>query len=156
MAEPVKIGKCVIDPDLLYRVEDHSWVRLNDDGSATIGITDVAENMAGPILHVYPKKKGARARGQSLATIESGKWVGPLKSPLTGEILEANAALDKDPGIVNRSPYGDGWILRMKPTKLDEERKDFLTGDAAVEAYRKRIEEQNMKACAEVEAVSDN
>src|SRR5688572_21606430 len=127
MTEPVKIGKCVIDPDLLYRVEDHSWVRLNDDGSATVGITDVAENMAGPILHVYPKKKGTRARGQSLATIESGKWVGPLKSPLSGEILEANPALDKDPGIVNRSPYGDGWILRMKPTKLDEERKDFLT-----------------------------
>jgi glycine cleavage system H protein len=152
MAEEVKIGKCVILPELFYRVEDHSWVRFADDGSVTVGITDVAENMAGPILHVYPKKKGARARGQSLATIESGKWVGPLKSPLSGEILEANPALDKDPGIVNRSPYGDGWILRMRPTKLDEERKDLLTGEAAVEAYRKRIEEQSMKACAEIEA----
>jgi glycine cleavage system H protein len=152
MAEVVKIGKCVIVPDLLYRVEDHSWVRLNDDGSATVGMTDVAENMAGPILHVYPKKKGNRTRGQSLATIESGKWVGPLKSPLTGEILEANPALDKDPGIVNRSPYGDGWIVRMQPSKLDEERADFLTGDAAIEAYRKRIAEQNLKACEEVAA----
>lgn len=152
MAELVKIGKCVLVPDLLYRVEDHSWVRLNDDGSATVGMTDVAENMAGPILHVYPKKKGNRARGQSLATIESGKWVGPLKSPLTGEILEANPALDKDPGIVNRSPYGDGWIVRMQPSKLDEERADFLTGDAAIEAYRKRIADQNLKACEEVAA----
>jgi glycine cleavage system H protein len=150
MSDTVKIGKCIIRTDLHYLVEDHSWVRFNEDGSVTVGITDVAENMAGPILHVYARKKGARQKGQSLATIESGKWVGPLKSPISGEILEANPALDKDPGIVNRSPYGDGWIVRMKPAKLEQERKFFLTGDAAVEAYRKRIEEQNMKACAEV------
>ena len=148
----IKIGKCIIQTDLHYLVEDHSWVRFNDDGSVTVGITDVAENMAGPILHVYPRKKGMRKKGQSLATIESGKWVGPLKSPISGEILEANAALDKDPGIVNKSPYGDGWIVRMKPSQLDDEKKAFVTGDAAVEAYRKRIEEQNMRACAEVAA----
>ena len=152
MGDTVKIGKCIIQIDLYYLVEDHSWARFNDDGTVTVGITDVAENMAGPILHVYPRKKGMRQKGQSLATIESGKWVGPLKSPITGEILEANAVLDKDPGVVNRSPYGDGWIVRMRPVKLDEERKFFLTGDEAVEAYRKRIEKQNMKACAEVAA----
>ena len=152
MSDTVKIGKCIIRTDLHYLVEDHSWVRFEDDGTVTVGITDVAENMAGPILHVYPRKKGMRQKGQSLATIESGKWVGPLKSPITGEIVEANAVLNKDPGIVNRSPYGDGWIVRMKPLKLDEERKFFVTGDAAVEAYRKRIEEQNMKVCAEVAA----
>jgi glycine cleavage system H protein len=152
MTETVKIGKCIIQTDLYYLVEDHSWVRFNDDGTVTVGITDIAENMAGPILHVYPRKKGMRQKGQSLATIESGKWVGPLKSPVSGEILDANPVLDKDPGIVNRSPYGDGWIIRMKPTKLDEEKKFLVTGEAAVEAYRKRIEEQNMKACAEVAA----
>jgi len=152
MSDTVKIGKCLIQTDLHYLVEDHSWVRFNDDGTVTVGITDVAENMAGPILHVYPRKKGMRQKGQSLATIESGKWVGPLKSPVSGEILEANPALDKDPGIVNRSPYGDGWIVRMKPLKLDEEKKFFVTGDAAVEAYKKRIENENMKACAEVAA----
>jgi len=86
----IKIGKCIIQTDLHYLVEDHSWARFNDDGTVTVGITDVAENMAGPILHVYPRKKGMRQKGQSLATIESGKWVGPLKSPITGEILEAN------------------------------------------------------------------
>lgn len=152
MGDTVKIGKCIIQTDLHYLVEDHSWVRFNDNGSVTVGITDVAENMAGPILHVYPRKKGTRQKGQSLATIESGKWVGPLKSPVSGEILEANPALDKDPGIVNRSPYGDGWVVRMKPSKLDEEKPFFLTGEAAVEAYRKRIEAGNLKACAEVAA----
>jgi glycine cleavage system H protein len=152
MGETVKIGKCIIQTDLHYLVEDHSWVRFEDDGNVTVGITDVAENMAGPILHVYPRRKGVRQKGQSLATIESGKWVGPLRAPVSGEILEANPALDKDPGIVNRSPYGDGWIVRMKPLKLDEEKKFFVTGDAAVEAYRKRIEAENMKACLEVAA----
>ena len=152
MSEDVKIGKCLIRPDLSYRVEDHSWVRFHDDGTVTVGITDVAENMAGPVLHVYPRKPGPRKRGQSLATIESDKWVGPLKSPLTGEILEANPLLAKDPGIVNRSPYDEGWICRMKPSNLDAEKGDFVTGDAAVEAYRKRIESEHLKVCAEVAA----
>jgi glycine cleavage system H protein len=150
MGESVTIGKCIIVTDLHYRVPDHSWVRFNDDGTVTIGITDVAENMAGPVLHVYPRKQGPRKKGQSLATIESDKWVGPLKSPLTGEIVEVNPALARDAGIVNRSPYQDGWIVRMKPTNLEEERKELLTGDAAVEAYRKAIAEQQLKACAEV------
>lgn len=152
MSETVKIGKCIIQTDLHYLVDDHSWVRFNDDGTLTVGITDVAENMAGPILHVYARKKGTRQKGQSLATIESGKWVGPLKSPVTGEILEANAALEKDPGIVNRSPYGDGWIVKMKPSKLDEERTFFLTGDQAIEAYKKKIASASVNACAEVAA----
>lgn len=146
----VKIGKCVIRPELHYRVEDHSWVRFEDDGTVTVGMTDVAENMAGPVLHVYPRKKGARVRGQSLATIESAKWVGPLKSPLTGEIIAANTVLEKDPGMVNRDPYGEGWIIKLKPSKLDDERKDFVTGEEAVAAYKKRIEEQELKACVEV------
>lgn len=153
MDEGVTIGKCVILKELDYRVDDHSWIRFNDDGTATIGITDVAQNMAGPILHVYPRKPGPRQKGKSLATIESDKWVGPLKSPLTGEILEANPVLASDPGIVNRSPYHEGWIVRMKPTNLEEERKDLLTGDAAVEAYRKKIEEEELKACTEVAPV---
>lgn len=152
MSESVAIGKCIILPELHYRVEDHSWVRFNDDGTVTVGITDVAEHMAGPVLHVYPRKKGLRKKGQSLATIESDKWVGPLKSPLTGEIIAVNPVLDKDPGVVNRSPYHEGWIVRLQPTNLDEERKDFLTGEAAVEAYRKRIAAQELKACAEVTA----
>lgn len=152
MPEAVKIGKCLIRPELYYRVEDHSWARLEADGTATVGITDVAENMAGPILHVYPRKPGPRKRGQSLATIESDKWVGPLKSPLTGDVLEANPLLAKDPLVVNRSPYDEGWIVKMRPTNLDAEKGDFVTGDAAVEAYRKRIESESLKACAEVAA----
>lgn len=152
MGEAVKIGKCVVQTDLHYLVEEHSWVRFNDDGTVTVGVSDIAENMAGPILHVYPRKKGLRKKGQSLATIESDKWVGPLKSPLTGEILETNPVLDSDPKIVNRSPYQEGWIVRMKPTNLDEERKHLLTGEQAVEAYRKHIELHQLKACAEVAA----
>jgi glycine cleavage system H protein len=150
MNDTVNIGKCVIRTDLHYLVDSHCWVRFNDDGTLTVGITDVAQNMAGPVLHVYIRKKGMRQKGQNLATIESSKWVGPLKAPVSGEIVEANLALEKDPGLVNRSPYGDGWVMRIKPLKLEEERGALLSGAEAVEAYRRKIEEQSVKACAEV------
>jgi glycine cleavage system H protein len=152
MGETVKIGRCLIQTDLHYLVDDHCWVRFNDDGTLTVGITDVAQHMAGPVLHVYVRKKGLRQKGQNLATIESGKWVGPLKAPVSGEIVEANEALEKDPGLVNRSPYGEGWVVRLKALKLEQERGALLTGAAAVEAYRRKIEQQSLKACAEVAA----
>ncbi len=152
MAEVEEIRGCVIRKDLYYAVDDHTWVRLNDDGTVTVGMTDVAQNMAGPILHVRVKKVGTvRAKGKPLGTVESSKWVGPVKSPLSGEIVKVNEALKDDPQLVNRSPYNKGWIAQLNPTNLDEELKGLLSGDPAVEAYREKIEREDIKACEHVE-----
>ena len=86
-----------------------------------------------------------------MATVESSKWVGPVKSPISGEVVEVNAELAKDATIINKSPYKAGWIVRMKPSNLDAEMDGLLTGQAAVDAYKERIEREDLKPCTHVE-----
>ena len=74
-----------------------------------------------------------------------------MKSPLSGEIIEINEALATDASLVNRSPYKQGWIVRMKPSQLEAELAELTTGEAALELYRKRIEDEDLKACEHVE-----
>ncbi|MBK6622600.1 MAG: glycine cleavage system protein GcvH [Saprospirales bacterium] len=146
-----KINECVILKNLYYSVPDNTWVRVNDDGTVTIGMTDVAQSLAGPILHAKAKGVGvAREKGKPIATVESGKWVGPVKSPVTGEIVEVNEEVAKDARMLNKSPYNKGWILKMKPTNLQTDLADLLTGDAAVEAYRAKITQDGV-TCTHIE-----
>ncbi|RMD95597.1 MAG: glycine cleavage system protein GcvH [Calditrichaeota bacterium] len=152
MADYEEIRGCVIVKNLYYAVDDHTWVKVNDDGTATIGMTDVAQTMAGPILHAKTKKVGTvRPKGKPLATVESSKWVGPVKSPLSGEIVEVNEKVTQDAQLINRSPYKEGWLIKLKPSNLDEELKEMVTGDAAIQAYREKIEKEDLKACEHLE-----
>ena len=152
MNEHPEVRSCVLPLNLHYSVADHTWVLVNDDGTATIGMTDVAQNLAGELLHAKPKKVGAaRKRGKPVATVESSKWVGPVKSPLTGEIVAVNEELATDATLINRSPYKAGWIVRLQPSDLDAELAQLVTGQAAVDAYRERIEREDIKACVHVE-----
>lgn len=156
MATNPDLRGCIIPLDLHYSVTDHTWVRMNDDGTATVGMTDVAQNMAGPLLHAKAKKVGTvRAKGKPLATVESGKWVGPVKSPLSGEIVEINEAVVEDAKTINLSPYKRGWIVKLKPSNLDAEMADMLTGAAALAAYKKKIEDDNIKGCQHLEGFEE-
>ncbi len=152
MTDSPQVRGCILPLNLHYSVGDHTWVAMNDDGTATVGMTDVAQNLAGSLLHAKPKKVGAmRKKGKPVATVESSKWVGPVKSPVSGEIVAVNEALAADATLINRSPYKDGWIVKMQPTQLEEEFAQLLTGQAAVDAYRERIESEDLKACEHVE-----
>ena len=130
------VNNCNIPDDLLYQVEKHVWVKRDADGTARIGMTDPAQKLAGKIIVVTPKKVGRTiTRGQSAGTVESSKWVGPVPSPLSGEIVAVNQVpLDK-PTALNADPYGN-WIVKLAPTNWDEEAKDLVTGEQGVEAYR--------------------
>jgi|RhiMethySRZTD1v2_1073278.scaffolds.fasta_scaffold413898_3 glycine cleavage system H protein len=151
MSTHPEVRGCILPLHLHYSVSDHTWVQLQDDGIAIVGMTDVAQNLAGPLLHAKPKKVGTtREQGKPVATVESSKWVGPVKSPLSGEIVATNEALEKDATLINKSPYQDGWIVRMKPSN-PQELAGLLTGQAAVDAYRARIEKENLKACTRIE-----
>ncbi len=146
-----KINECIILKNLHYSVQDNTWVRVNEDGTVTIGMTDVAQSLAGPVLHAKAKKVGVvRKKGRPIATVESGKWVGPVKSPVSGEIVEVNENLVTDAQLLNRSPYKEGWVIKMKPSNLDEDLGDLLTGDAAVESYRAKIENDGV-TCTHIE-----
>ncbi len=136
---------CNILEDRYYWVEKHAWARLEADGTVTIGITDVAQNMAKGIVNATPKDTGRTVqKGKSAGTLESGKWVGPVTSPVTGEIVEVNEKVKATPSLINSDPYGDGWFVRVKPTDWAGESASLLTGDAAVAAYQKFMEEQNI------------
>lgn len=139
-----EIHRCRIPEELHYWVEKHVWMRL-EEGVATIGITDVASHLAKRIIAVTPKQPGRPVeRGKSVATLESGKWVGPVPAPLSGSILATNDALKATPDLINQDPYGAGWIARIAPSKPEEELGYLLTGEAAVDAYRRLIEAEGI------------
>jgi glycine cleavage system H protein len=105
--------------DLLYSKE-HEWIKLDGD-SATIGITDYAQNALGDIVYVELPKVGATiAQFSNVGVIESVKAVSDLFTPISGEVVEVNAALDNDPAAVNREPYGGGWLLKIRPSDPNE------------------------------------
>ena len=136
---------CNISEDRYYWVEKHVWARLEADGMVTIGITDVAQHMAKGIVNATPKEAGRTVqKGKSAGTLESGKWVGPVTSPITGEIVMVNEAVKAKPALINEDPYGEGWFVRIKPTDWAVESAALVTGDAAVAAYQKFMEEQNI------------
>ena len=99
--------------DLKY-TKEHEWVRIEGD-TGTIGITDYAQDQLGDIVFVDLPAAGAGvSHMQKFGEIESVKAVSELFSPVTGEVVEANAALANSPELVNDSPYGEGWMLRVR------------------------------------------
>jgi glycine cleavage system H protein len=99
--------------DLLFSKE-HEWVKL-DGGSATIGITDYAQNALGDIVFVeLPKVGSTIAQFSNVGVIESVKAVSDLFTPMSGEVIEVNSELENDPAAVNREPYGAGWLLKLR------------------------------------------
>jgi glycine cleavage system H protein len=144
---------CEVPEDLWYDVERDVWARVEADGTVTCGMTDPAQTRCGQVVSIRFKAAGRRvARGQSLATIESAKWVGPFPAPLSGVIVATNeAGFGGDLLLANRDPYGAGWLVRLRPERLDEERGMLCTGPAAVERYIERIEAYGITCvrCAE-------
>lgn len=142
---------CVIPLDLRYDVERDVWVRL-EGASATLGMTDVAQTRAGKLVAIRFKRPGAVVeRGRALATIESGKWVGPFPAPFRCEIVETNQpAFERDISLANRDPYGEGWLVRVRPL-VPEELAALVSGDEAFRRYRERIDELGLTCfrCAE-------
>lgn len=141
------IRNCTIPEDLHYLVRSHVWARP-ENGTVVVGITDVAQNLAQRFIAYTPKKVGRRVEvGKSTATLESGKWVGPVPSPVAGEVIAVNEAALADPSLVNRSPYGEGWIAKVKADDWERDRAELLSGEAALEEYARFMEEEGIE-CA--------
>jgi glycine cleavage system H protein len=102
-----------VPQNLLYSKE-HEWVKIDGD-TATIGITDYAQNSLGDIVYVELPKVGAKIEQfGNVGVIESVKAVSDLFTPISGEVLEVNGNLDGDPAAVNKDPYGAGWLLKVR------------------------------------------
>ena len=123
-------------PANIKYTNEHEWIRL-DGETAYVGITDYAQNQLGDIVFVDITTEGETLeKGEVFGTIEVVKTVSDLFLPVGGEVLEVNPELEEHPELVNKDPYGEGWLIRLKPSDMSE--MDTLL-DA--EAYKQIINE---------------
>jgi glycine cleavage system H protein len=113
-------------PGELKYTKDHEWVRVEGD-NCRIGITDYAQNSLHEVVYAdLPKVGRVLGKGESFGTVESVKAVSEVYSPVSGEVLETNQKLVDAPELVNQQPYGEGWLILMKPSKLGEELSSLM------------------------------
>jgi glycine cleavage system H protein len=107
-------------PDDLYYDREHIWARVEGD-VVTIGMSQFGQDLAGEIVYVeVPRVGRAVSKGEAFMSMESGKWVGRVKSPISGEIAEANGEIEWESTLVNQDCYGAGWLAKIKASDLGE------------------------------------
>ena len=127
-------------PEGLRYHKDHTWVRL-DGASATIGLTDFAQQLAGEINHIdIPEVGEVLNAGKPMGKVETGKWVGKLYAPVTGTVAEVNESIFDDASVANRDPYGAGYLLSVQMPDASHG-KDLLSAAAYVEAMKAKKRE---------------
>lgn len=142
---------CNFPDELYYNLEHNVWLRREADGQVTIGMTAYACALSGEIVSYLPKNTGKTIdRDKSVCTVESGKWVGPVKTPVTGEITAVNEAAVTRPGIVNQSPYGEGWIATLRPADFEADRDNLIAGAEVVPAFEAKMAADGFGGCGEV------
>lgn len=116
-------------PENLLYSKEHEWVKVDGD-VATVGITDYAQNSLGDIVYVELPKVGSKiSQFGNVGVIESVKAVSDLFTPVSGEVLEINPVLDNDPSSVNREPYGEGWLMKVRLSDTGETAKLLSPAD---------------------------
>jgi len=125
-----------VPSDLKY-ISSHEWVRLEEDGSVTIGITDHAQELLGDIVYVeLPDVDSEVAVEDEMAVVESVKAASDIFAPISGTITAINELLEDAPETINTSPYDDGWMFKMQPSELNE-----LDNLIDSETYQNEIED---------------
>lgn len=124
-------------PEELRYHKEHDWARVDGD-TATVGVTWYAQDALGEIVHFEPPEAGSSvARDESYGEVESVKAVSDLVSPVSGEVVEVNAAIVDEPEKINEDPYGDGWLIKVQLSDSSE-----LDGLMDAASYRKLLEEE--------------
>lgn len=114
-------------PAELRYTKEHEWVRVEGE-RCRIGITDYAQNSLHEVVYAdLPKVGRALGKGESFGTVESVKAVSEVYSPVSGEVLETNQKLVDAPELVNQQPYGEGWLVLMRPSKAGEELSSLMS-----------------------------
>ena len=140
-----RIGKYWLSLDHYYWPHDtaHTWAKI-EEGKVRVGVDDFAQKQAGELkfIRLFPAGKEVK-QGARFGTLETAKWVGPLLSPVSGKIAQVNDAVLNKPPLVNEDPYGNGWMVVIEPSDLDDDLTRLVKGDqpAAVEWMKKDIRE---------------
>lgn len=138
-------NNCEFHPELYYDKEYQIWVAVDDDGTMRVGMTDISQSIAGRILHVRVRKPGTRRPpGKPVATVESGKWAGPIPNLMDCVIVEGNIEVLDKPILLNQDPFG-AWVARVKPsTDIDTALAELVTGDEARRGYCARAVDEDI------------
>ncbi|MEO0105826.1 MAG: glycine cleavage system protein GcvH [candidate division WOR-3 bacterium] len=123
-------------PEDLYYHEEDAWVRVESDGTVTIGMDDFYQKQAGDTTYVdLPFEGDTITQGETCGKIQSSKWVGKFVAPISGEIIAVNSELENDCRLINKDPYGAGWIIKVKPSNLEAELKNLAHGPEAIQKF---------------------
>ena len=121
-------------PEDLYYDENHFWFRPEGD-QVVMGMDDFAQKLAGEVVYVQLPPDGKKVKmGKKLAKVESGKWLGKVVSPVDGEVIAVNEELETDPGLINKDPYGEGWMYRLSVDDMGPI-KELTTGAENLKAF---------------------
>jgi glycine cleavage system H protein len=127
-------------PDDLRYTKEHEWAK-EDGPIVRVGITDYASKTLNDVVYVTSPKVGSKVEQlKSMGTVESIKAVSEIYSPISGTVSKVNAQLDSHPELVNKSPYGEGWLIEVKPSDYSAEAKSLLDAKAYAAHLRTLLE----------------
>jgi len=137
----LKVDDYEVVESLRYSKE-HEWVKV-EDGKCRIGITDYAQKSLHEIVYADLPQLGTKvSQMQSIGTVESVKAVAEVFAPVSGEVLEVNAKLPEQPELINKSPYGDGWIAILRPSNLEADLKALMDASGYADYVRQLIQKK--------------
>jgi|GEM_PF-559113 len=144
---------CEFPDHLWFHVDLDVWLAMLPGGTARLGMTDPAVTRAGRILFIRTREGRNVGAGQRVASVESSKWIGPIPAPLPGKVVRANGALASDPGLLNRDPYGDGFVAEFHPAVPLEAFREYglAFGPEALGPYEAKLRREGIHCvrCAE-------
>lgn len=133
-------------PENLYYTKDHTWARIEDDGTVTVGFDAFAAKAAGNIEFIdLPMEDDEFESGEAFGSLESAKWVGGLLTPVSGTVTEVNEGIEDDLSLLVEDPYGEGWLIKVKPSNLKDDLKTLIHGDDVGPWLKKEIETMKKK-----------
>lgn len=122
--------------DLLYDRKDHLWARVESETRVRVGLDQFGQKAAGHVAYVKLLPVGRPVqKGRAFGSLEAGKYIGPLRAPVTGTLLEVNGSVLKTPSLVNTDPYGEGWFVVIQPSNLETDVADLVRGAEAIQAW---------------------
>jgi glycine cleavage system H protein len=136
MSELLEVAGYRLDPERAYHPDTHLWVDVGDGQVVRIGLDALGVETSGTLAQLALLPAGTEVvRGDPFGSLEAAKFVGPLVSPLSGRVVTANQTVVADPGLVERDPYGAGWLVIIEPSRLEAELSDLVQGAEDVAAW---------------------
>ncbi len=133
-------------PEELYYTKDHTWARVEDDGTVTVGMDAYGAKAAGNIEFIdLPMEEDEFESGEAFGSLESAKWVGGLLMPVGGTVSAVNENIEDELGLISGDPYGEGWLIKIKPSNLKDDLKTLVHGDDVAPWLRKEIQNRKKK-----------